>query len=307
MKSQRIVKHPIVAISYNEQEGNALNECLNLLPVPDIMMEGKTIVITPNFVKSLPPQTGTVTGNQTLKTLIQRIKTYNPGRICIAVGSGGDPTTKVMSDQGFDKIIEEEKVEFIDLNYGPYINMSLDLDHPSATPINKLIEETDVLISFTQVKMHREATVSLGIKNIALSWPPAEIHGFPKVKRGIHENLHEFIAAMGKKIPIDLTILSASPAMIGTGPSEGKPVYANLVIAGTDPVATDVVGCRLLGFLPPAVSYLHKLIKNKVGEGDLNNVTITGLPLAKAEEIFSMAAYNFNIALDKDQIKPLHT
>jgi len=40
----------------------------------------------------------------------------------------------------------------------------------------------------------------LGIKNIALSWPPAQIHGSPKKNLGIHDQLHEFICAMAKAI-----------------------------------------------------------------------------------------------------------
>lgn len=306
MKTQRVVHEPIIAISHNEKEEEALLESLNLLPINEIIKKGNTVAIIPNLVKNMSPESATITGPQTLKKLIQKIKTLEPRKIYLTMGSGGDPTPQVVKEQGFDKIIKEESVEFIDLNYGPYKDLTLDIAKPSATPINKIIDEVDVLISFTQVKMHREATVSLGIKNMALSVPPAEIHGFPKVQKGIHEDLHNFIAAMAKKIPIDLTILSTSPAMIGTGPSDGKPVYANLIIAGTDPIATDVIGSRLLGFLPPAVSYLYKLIAENIGEGDVNKMNLKGIPLDQAEQIFSQSAYSYDIALDKGEIKPIH-
>ena len=94
--------------------------------------------------------------------------------------------------------------------------------------------------------------------------------------------------------------------MIGTGPSHGKPVNADLVVAGTDPIATDVVGARLLGFRQQAVSYLHQLIRSKVGEGDLRNINLMGMPLNQAEEKFSQAAYGYKIVLDKYEILPLH-
>jgi hypothetical protein len=54
-----------------------------------------------------------------------------------------------------------------------------------------------------------------------MGWPPAEIHGFPKKELGIHKDLHGFIAAMAKKLPIDLAIISADKSMIGTGPNNG--------------------------------------------------------------------------------------
>ena len=57
-----------------------------------------------------------------------------------------------MKKVGYDKVIEDEKVEFVDLNYGHYIDLNLNYDIIKLTPINKLIKEADVIISFTQLK-----------------------------------------------------------------------------------------------------------------------------------------------------------
>ncbi|WP_434565268.1 DUF362 domain-containing protein [Thermoanaerobacterium thermosaccharolyticum] len=304
MRYRKIVE-PVVSIASGPDEIENLNNALNLLPLQNLIDAGNTVVITPNFVKSKPPQSGTIVGPNTLRALIRYIKSKNPGRIVIAAGSGGDPTPKVMSDNGIDKVISEEGVEFVDLNYGPYVELLLDDCLVKSTKVNDLYEKMDVLISFTQMKIHEEATVSLGIKNIALSWPPAEIHGFPKKNLGIHDDLHNFIRAMAEKISIDLTILSAQEAMIGTGPSEGKPINANMIIAGTDPVATDTVGARMFGFMPQGVNYLFQCAKRGVGTGELKNVTIKGIPLQQAELNFSTLAYGYGIALDSNGIKQM--
>ncbi|MCC5910268.1 MAG: DUF362 domain-containing protein [Clostridiaceae bacterium] len=305
---ERRVKSPIVSITHNQIEQLSIIEAINLLPLDEIIKEGDTVVITPNWVKAQPPYTATVVGPRTLRTLIQHIKNKSPDKIIIATGSGGDDTKKVFETVGYNKIIAEEKIEFIDLNYGPYIDLALGHDIIETTKINKLIEETDVLISFTQLKQHEEATVSAAIKNIALGWPPGEIHGFPKKSLGIHEDLHGFIVAMAKKIPIDLSIVSLDKTMIGTGPSDGKAVNTEgLIIASTDPVAADAIAARLLGFLPQAVQYLYRLYKDGIGEADPKNMTIRGLTLEEAEKLFSMAAYGQEIVLDKNNvIKNLH-
>jgi uncharacterized protein (DUF362 family) len=95
--------------------------------------------------------------------------------------------------------------------------------------------------------------------------------------------------------------------MVGTGPSDGKSVNTEgLIIAGTDPVACDTIGARFLGFLPQAVAYLYKLYQDGVGEAKPENMTLKGLELSKAERLFSQAAYNANISLDKDAIKDIH-
>ncbi|PHJ39673.1 hypothetical protein P378_02625 [Desulforamulus profundi] len=110
---------------------------------------------------------------------------------------------------------------------------------------------------------------------------------------------------MAEKIPIDLTILSGDKAMVGTGPSKGKPVNSDLVVAGTDPVSTDVVGARLLGFMPQAVQYLYELALGGVGEGDLKKVELKGIPLNEAEEAFGLAAYGYPVVVDQGRLKPL--
>ncbi|WP_236777836.1 hypothetical protein [Anoxybacter fermentans] len=80
---------------------------------------------------------------------------------------------------------------------------------------------------------------------------------------------------------------------MGTG--EGKPVDTDLIIAGTNPVAVDVVGARLLGFRLQAVHYMDQLIRIGYEEGDLTKVTLKGLSLNETEKIFSLAAYGYQI------------
>lgn len=307
MIRERKVKEPIVAIEKGINEGKALEKALDLLPIDQIINEGDRVVITPNWVKDYKPSSGTVVGPNTLKSLIQYIKTKNPKSITIAVGAGGAKTLEVMEKVGYDKILKEEKVEFVDMNYGPYTDLNINHHTIKSTPINKIINEADVIVSFTQLKMHEEATITASIKNIAMGWPPAEIHGYPKKKTGIHDDLHGFISCIMNKIPIDLSIVSCDKAMIGTGPTDGIAVDTNgLIIVGTDPVAVDTVGARFLGFLPQAISYLYKLYNDEVGEAKIENINIKGIELKKAEKLFTKSAYGKSIILDDEKIKNIH-
>ncbi len=305
MIRNRKVKDPIVAITKGMSEGRSLEKALDLLPMDKIIKKGDKVIITPNWVKDKAPKDGVVVGPKTLKKLIQYIKTKEPSKIVIATGSGGAKTPDVMKSVGYDKIIEEENLEFVDMNYGPFIDLELNHEIIKSTPINEVIKDADVIISFTQLKYHEEATV---IKNIAMGYPPASIHGYPKKQTGIHEDLHGFIRCFAKKVPIDLSIISLDKAMIGTGPSDGMAVDTpGLVIASTDPVAADSIGARLLGFLPQAVCYLYGLYKDGLGEARPENMTILGLDLIEAEKIFSKCAYGKKDArLDKDKLKDIH-
>lgn len=308
MRENRKIKEPIVAITKALTEGKSLEKALDLLPIDKIIQKGDKVIITPNWVKDKGAKDGVVVGPKTLQRLIQYVKTKEPSAIYIATGSGGTETTEVMTSVGYDKVIKEEDVEFIDMNYGPFIELKLDHDIIKTTPINKIVDEVDVIISFTQLKYHEEATVTASIKNVAMGYPPASVHGFPKKQTGIHEDLHGFIRSFAKKVPIDLAIISLDKAMISTGPIFGQAVDTpGLIIAGTDPVAADSVGARLLGFLPQGVAYLYGLYKDGLGEANPINMTIKGIDLIEAEQIFSKAAYgNKESIVDREKLKDIH-
>ncbi len=303
---KRKIQDPVTAIVDASKSENCVEVVLNMIEAPKIIGQGACVVITANMVDNKTASTGTVVHPDLLRKVIKYAKKFNPSRIVVAAGSGGAPTQQVFEEIGFNRIIREEEIEFMDLNYGPYIELSLNHDIVSSIKINKLCEEMDVHISFTPIKMHKEATVSLGIKNVALSWPPAEIHGMPKKKLGIHEDLHNFIAAMGEVLPIDITLLSGMNGMVWTGPSDGKAVSSNLIVAGTDPVAADAVAARMMGLLPQAVHYLFELHRRGLGQADIKKINMKGVPIVQAEEMFSMAALGESIAIDRPKILTFH-
>lgn len=296
---KRKLDSPIVGVSHNVSEKLALREALSYLPLEGFMKGGETVVITPNLVNLNPPNLGVTSGPESLRELLRFFKEKRAGRIVVATGSASCDTKKVEEQLNFNKIIQEEGVEFIDLNYGPYIDMPLGGNVIKETKINEILSKADIIVSTTQLKAHEEATMSGVIKNIALSYAPAEIHGFPKKNLGIHEDLHDFIHRMAMNIPIDLSILSLSPAMVGTGPSKGKAVPCDMVLASLDPVAIDTIGARLLGFRPQAVSYLFRCSKAGLGISNIEDIELKGDKLLEMEKNFSKLAYGKEFVIDE--------
>ena len=290
----RRVQNAKVAVTKNANESEAVAEALDLLSIKNTINAQDVIVITANWVSAKPPETADVVGNFTLKRILEYFIPLKPKRIVVAAGTGGGNTVDVMKKVGYEKIIQETGAAFVDLNEGPFTEIKLNHKNPPYTKVNQLLDEMTFHISFTQLKIHEEATVSASIKNMALSWPPTAQHGAPKKDAGIHEDLHGFIAEMARHIPIDLSIVSASPAMIGTGPHNGIAVHSEIVICGTDPIAADTIGARLLGFKPQAINYLYSLGNDKIGEMEASQIEMLGMPLKDAEESFCQSAYRTN-------------
>ncbi|MBE5960482.1 MAG: DUF362 domain-containing protein [Lachnospiraceae bacterium] len=305
MRVRRTIQ-PIVAITQNKEESSAIHEGLNLIHLDSMIKENDVVVITPNWVSNASPYSGRVVGPDSLRTIIQRVKACNPKRIVIATASAEENVEDLMNEIGFMNVIQEEQVEFVNLNHGPFISIELNHSCPSRIVLNQLYEEMTFLISFTQLKIHEEATISASIKNIAMGWPSGDEQGYPKKDLGIHDDLHHFIAAIFEKFTIDVSIVSASPAMIGTGPHKGHAIHSDLVLCGTDPVSTDVIGARLLGFKPQAISYLYQIIKKGLGRSTFDTHTksgiqFPGISIEDAEEIFSHCAYQKDFAVDSDR------
>lgn len=287
-----------IGIAKNNNERLAIAESLNLIQADNLINGKDIVVITPNWVQFNDPCTGDIVGPESLRGVIKFAKKNNPRRIVVATGSAGESTAKIMKTVGYEKIIKEEQIEFVDLNHGPFTRIELNHKAPNATNLNKLYEEMTFLISFSQLKMHEVATMSAGIKNIAMGWPPTEEHGHPKTNLGIHDDIHGFIRAMAEKVKIDLSIVSASPAMVGTGPHGGVARHTGIVISGTDPISVDTIAARFLGFKADAIRYLWDLKNMNIGVGEVEQMNIQGIPLDIAEKAFSKAVYGQEFSVD---------
>lgn len=168
--------------------------------------------------------------------------------------------------------------------------------------VNPRVLEYETLVSLAQLKLHATATVTLSLKNIAMSFPAAGYYGYPRSQQrhehGFFEDMHSFIAAMAQRFPIHLAIIAGHPAMIGTGPLGGHAVETGLVLAATDPVAADVASAKLLGFGPQAVRHLWEAGRLGLGETDVENMDFPGLAMREAIETFTSAAYGRRLTFE---------
>jgi uncharacterized protein (DUF362 family) len=168
--------------------------------------------------------------------------------------------------------------------------------------VNPAVLKFDTLISLAQLKVHETATVTLCLKNIAMSFPAADFYGHPRYtqKQPNHffEDMHSFIAAMAKRFPAQLGIIVGNPAMIGIGPIGGHTFDTGLVIASRDPLAADTIGARLLGFSPRGVHHIWEAGRLGVGETDREKMEFPGMSVDAAFKAFTRAAYGHELELE---------
>jgi uncharacterized protein (DUF362 family) len=298
----------VVAVMRHADIEQAISQALGELDIRPLIA-GKLVAVKPNETwASADDRTG-VTQPDTLRAVIRHIKQWSPREIVVTGGAGAAETDEVFRIAGLMAVVEEEGVQFFDHNRAPFVSVPLSYSPSSevAGPqqdvmVNPRVLEYDTLIAVNQLKLHETATVTLALKNIAMSFPAADYYGHPRSQQR-HQNhffadMHSFIAAMARRFPIDLAVTVGHPAMIGTGPLGGHVVETGLVIASCDPLAADVVGARLLGFTVQGVRHLWEAARLRVGESDLDRMEFRGLSMSEAIGAFTEAAYGKRLTFD---------
>lgn len=166
----------------------------------------------------------------------------------------------VFNNLGYSDLADDLDIPLINLHVGEMVPVPL-LDgfvfdevslHPSLT-------EIDMLCSVPMMKTHGWATVTLGLKNLFGLWA-GQVYG--TVRSAIHEQARwvepsgtaSATIDMARANKLGLTVIDASTAMQGQGPTSGPLVEMNLVIAGTNALATDMVAAYIMGFWPDEIS-----------------------------------------------------
>ncbi len=287
---------PDVAITQDlEFIGQAVFDALNALELDDLFA-GKVVAIHPNDTAATPGNINGVTHADTLQAVVRYIKRFSPRHIVVSGGSGASQTEDVFRYTGMMQVIREEGVEFFDHNRAPFREITLEFGPQRQVMVNPRILEYDSVVSLAQLKLHETATVTLSMKNIAMSFPAADYYGHPRGSGEIHANdffgdMHEFIVAMMQRFPPHLAIIVGHPAMIGTGPLAGIPVETGLVIASRDFVAADAVGAQLFGFNMQGVRHIFEAHRRGFGEGRLSAMRFPRMSLSAAIEAFTRLAY----------------
>ena len=297
-----------VVITQNKQIETAVAEALGQIDL-EPLVRGRLVAVKPNETWASPEDKTGVTQPDTLRAVLRHLKQFGPAGLVVTGGAGAAETDEVFRTAGLMEVVEQEGVEFFDHNRPPFKEVELeyapgsDVRGPQkSVKVNPRVLEYETLVALSQLKLHRTATVTLALKNIAMSYPAADYYGHPRSKQKheneFYEDMHSFIAAMAKRFHIGLAITVGHPAMIATGPLGGHAVETGLVIASTDALAADVVGAKLLGFNLQAVRHLWEAERLGLGEGDTEKMEFPALKLREAIEAFTEAAYGERLTFE---------
>jgi uncharacterized protein (DUF362 family) len=282
MASCRKTALPVVSIARIKDGdiGGAVNEAIKLLGGINAVTRSKQrIMLKPNLVGDNPAWTTKIAVIETLAQLL-----VDAGKeVMIGEGSvmgnkntiiGGrfymTKNTRIIENLqqdiyetlGYTALSEKLGVPLVNLHLGEMAVVKVpDGFVFQEITLNHLLTDIDMLVSVPVMKTHTSAEVTLGMKNLIGTFP-GSVYG--SWRQSMHDTAlqaqpDEKTAAAGVIVDIvranklGLTVIDASTAMEGDGPTNGIPVQMDLIIAGTNPLATDIVAADIMGFSPDEV------------------------------------------------------
>ncbi len=85
---------------------------------------------------------------------------------------------------------------------------------------------------------------------------------------------------------LGLVVVDGSTAMEGNGPTEGTLVPMGLIVAGTNPLATDMVAARTMGFTTEEIPTFRFARRTGMSPASLEDVEVRGEKIADVTKKF---------------------
>ena len=296
-----------VSIVKGDEPYEMISKIFDYLRIEGIVGRGDRVVVKPNMVgeRNLPRK-GDQTSTEAVEDVVRALRERtNPDELIIAEGSGTRPdatTFTWFAKYGVIKIARKYHARLVDLNYDRVERV----DIPDGYILKsmwapKTILDAEVVISLPVLKIWNASAVSLNVKNVGAGCIPSFCYdgklcalvarlkarglGFePDTLYGQSKTLSAVMVDVYSVKRPNIGIIDSLTVMHNT--TLGAPTLfrhesvqveeLGTFIAGTDAVATDAVGCAVMGFDPQKIIHLNMAAEKRLGTNDLKNIRVQG-------------------------------
>ena len=271
-----------VAVVKGERGHEPVFKALDLIDYKKALAGWKTVLIKVNFICDKTWETGATTDPIVVEAIIRKLADL-PVKVFVAESNATITNAdKAYQKTGMKEMCDRNGVEFLNLSH---LKDRVKISVPNgevlkSVTIPRLVTES-AIISAAKLKTHSATGVTLGMKNMFGLLPN-------RFKARYHmRGISKVIVDINTVLKPALTVIDGFVGMEGAGPINGTPVQMNVIIAGTDVVATDATACRVMGFDPHEIK--HILRANEKGFGSIDHVEIIGGKLETATRPFERA------------------
>ena len=254
------------------------------------LTKSKNILLKPNLLttkKEACTQPGFIEG------VLSYLKNLGVSMNKVYIGDSPGQSQKLGSDVakeiGVYEISESYGANFVDFESSTPLIENIDGGlRLKEIRVAKAVKDCDTLINLPRLKSHLEATMTGAIKNywgIIPGGLKAHYHLFGKTAEQFGEVLADNFSWIVKNKPNRLTVYDLQEIMEGRmGPSGGTMKKWDLILAGTDELALDIVALEIGKIKSKSVPHIKNGIERNLGVGNLENIEILGMSLEEAKK-----------------------
>jgi uncharacterized protein (DUF362 family) len=286
------LKDSLVIVSKGDNPYETTKRVLQIFPLANL--KGRKVLIKPNAARLASPGDGVTTHPMVVSATIDHLK--EKGVNDIVIGEScifGVNSQEAFRATGMKEISELKRVKLVDLDQvNPMEIAILGGRIIKKIKIPVILKEFDFIISIPVMKTHMHTRVTLSIKNMkGCLWrrEKVKLHQL-RYDRKItkeHKELDVAISDMASVLFHHLSIIDGTVGMEGMGPSYGRLKKTGIVLVGNNPLSTDAVATRLMGFDPEKVPHLKLSAKKGLGEIQLKKISIQPEDYLKWEAPFN--------------------
>jgi len=238
---------------------------------------GQTVLVKPNLLSPHPPDHAVTTHPAVMRAMIQLCEERGAARIWVGDSPSGMHEESVLYRRtGMTDAVAETRAELKSWVVRQVPRACGD----DVLPLPEWLSEVDVVLSVAKLKTHTLTTITGALKNTY-----GLVSGLAKTR--FHTRypspgaMSAFLVRVHATLPPALTVVDAITAMEGHGPSMGRPAHVGVLLAGTDAVAVDTVGCEAFRIAPASVPMIRMAAEQGLGRMDAEGIRAVGSGLAR--------------------------
>jgi uncharacterized protein (DUF362 family) len=290
--------------------GKAIEEAIDLLGgVLSVTKNQNSILLKPNLVA---PDKKFTTNIDVIRNLAILLKKSGK-EVMIGEGSAAAESFNFFGDEqfitkkseildgmqkyvfdtlGYTEMAKELNIPLINLHTGDIVEIETPGGFSAKSiKLHKILTEVDLVCSVPMMKTHVLSTISLSMKNLIGLYPGKEYFA---MRSWLHDMALEKgskgvsfeIVDVNRAVKTGLSVIDATTAMEGNGPTAGSLIDLGLIIAGTSPLAADMVGASLMGFEINEIPTFTLAHQSHMKPAFLDEIEIRGLSLEETRRQF---------------------
>jgi uncharacterized protein (DUF362 family) len=276
------------AETYSADLVDLLRRGLDEIGVGKRAVQGKSVLLKPNLVEPTVAAPHVNTHPVLVRAVVEVFRRWDAREVFVAEGQGHcRDTAFVLEQSGLEKILDEDRIDFVDLNYDDVFTATNRLGYMKIAKLYlpQSLRRADFIVSLPKMKTHHWAGVTLAMKNF-FGVMPGVCYGWPKNVLH-HAGINQSILDINATVRPHLAIVDGIVGMEGDGPIMGTPKPAHVVVMGTNLPAVDATCARLMGFDPLRIHYL-RAASGTLGPIQERHIEQRGEPIASLAQSFSL-------------------